>query len=349
MERADDRVQMLGGAQGERAPSEATSWQAELKRAFRSAKELAEYLELPAGWAEQASAAAGEFPLLAPRPYVNRMRRGDPDDPLLRQVLPVREETEVTVGFSRDPLGELARQPSPGVIHKYQNRALLIVNGACAVHCRYCFRRHFPYHEAPSSPTSWRPLLDELAADASIDELILSGGDPLMLRDASLELLLRELVGLPGLRRLRIHTRLPVVIPQRVTAEFLEMLRHCRLPVVIVLHMNHARELDAALSAQIARLRSTGAMLFNQAVLLKGVNDRLDTLVDLSERLIDVGVVPYYLHQLDRVAGAAHFEVPETVGRELMQGLRARLPGYAVPRYVRDQPGTLFKLPLDGN
>ena len=321
------------------SPTSQTDWRWDLKQAIRDPSELCRVLQLPLEWSEQASAAARYFPLFAPRPFVHRIRPADVDDPLLRQVLPLAEETESAEGFTADPVNDLDARTGPGVIQKYQGRALLITTGACAVHCRYCFRRHYPYSESPSSLEGWLPALQQLSEDPTIDEVILSGGDPLTLVDATLEPLIDRIGQMPHLRRLRIHTRLPIMIPQRVTHRLLEMLSRAPLTVVVVVHVNHAQEIDDHVAHALDQLRERRLLLLNQAVLLRGVNDDLDSLIGLSETLLDVGVTPYYLNQLDRVAGAAHFEVPVERGRQLVTQLAGRLPGYAVPRYVQDVPG----------
>jgi EF-P beta-lysylation protein EpmB len=323
--------------------AEPLTWQQEVKRAIRDPQALCRHLGLPPETGRQAARAAAGFPLFAPLPYVARMRPGDPLDPLLKQVLPVAEEQATVPGFSLDPVADQAAQTSPGIIRKYQGRALLITSGACAIHCRYCFRRHFPYSETPRSIDQWRGPLADLALDRSLHELILSGGDPLTMRDELFGELLEYLRVLPYLRRLRIHTRLPVVIPQRVTHVLLERLSVCPWKLVIVLHINHAREFDAEVASAAGQLQSVGAWVLNQAVLLRGVNDNLEALTELSEVLVDHQIVPYYLHQLDRVSGAAHFEVPRERGRQLVRRLRESLPGYAVPRYVQDQAGAASK------
>ena len=321
-------------------------WLEEMKRAYRDLEALAQRLSLPKAWIRRHARDDGQdFSTFAPRPFVDRMRVGDVHDPLLRQVLPMAVESERSVsGYGDDPVADQQFQVAPGVIQKYHGRALMIAAGACAVHCRYCFRRHFPYSEAPRSAELWQPALERLGEDSSLTELILSGGDPLTLRDATFaELLDRIDRTVPQLRRLRLHTRLPIVIPDRVTRQLVTTLAGRRTQVVVVLHANHAQELDASVAAAVGELRQAGVLLFNQAVLLRGVNDSADALVALSETLIDSGVAPYYLNQLDRVSGAAHFEVPVSEGLQLMQSLESRLPGYAVPRYVRDVPGSVSK------
>jgi len=265
------------------------------------------------------------------------MRRGDLADPLLRQVLPIDDERRATAGYSADPLQEANASRAPGLIQKYHGRALLIVTGACAVHCRYCFRRNFP-NDAHRQDISF-PALDAVANDPSLNEVILSGGDPLMLKDTPLRTLVGRLERIPHVRRLRIHTRLPVVIPHRVTADLLAMLAERTKPMTVVVHVNHANEIDGDLGRAIERIASTGVTLLNQSVLLAGVNDDADELTSLSERLHTFGALPYYLHLLDRVTGTAHFDVPEARARALVGEVTRRLPGYLVPRLAREVPG----------
>ena len=322
-------------------------WQAELARAVTEPGELLRMLGLGEEWRAAAEAAAKTFPLRVPRGFVARMWHGDPHDPLLRQVLPLAAELVQTPGFDSDPVGDHAALRAPGVLHKYQGRVLLTATGACAVHCRYCFRRHFPYEQANASADSWRAALDYIAADTTITEVILSGGDPLTLSDRRLADFVQMLIQVPHVTRLRLHSRLPVVLPERVTPALCEALGGTRLRVVMVLHFNHAHEIDASVQAACARLAATGFQLLNQSVLLRGVNDSVATLVNLSEALFAAGVLPYYLHQLDRVQGAAHFEVSDDTARQLHAGMNSRLPGYLVPRLVREVPGAPQKTPLD--
>ena len=286
------------------------------------------------------------FALRVPRGFAARMRPGDPDDPLLLQVLPQLAELEQAPGYVADPVGDLAAREAQGLLHKYEGRALLIASGSCAVNCRYCFRRHFPYGEEMAAAGQWRKALDHLRQDASIAELILSGGDPLSLATPKLEELSRGLAALPQVTRLRIHTRLPVVLPERIDAAFLAWFAALPLQKVVVLHANHANEFDAAVDAACRRLREAGATLLNQSVLLKNINDDADTLSELSERLFAAGVLPYYLHQLDRVQGSAHFEVDDTRARALVEAIRGRLPGYLVPKLVREMEGDASKRPV---
>jgi EF-P beta-lysylation protein EpmB len=318
-----------------------------MKDAVRDAGELCRLLDLPAEFATRAKEASQQFRLFAPRGFVARMRTGDPNDPLLRQVLPLADEMIDVPGFTVDPVRDDLAERQPGLLHKYDGRVLLVTIGTCAIHCRYCFRRHFPYDEAPRSLTDWQPALDEIASDESVREVILSGGDPLTLVDATLSELIDVIANIPHVRRLRIHTRLPIVIPERVTNELIDMLQVCRLTPIVVLHANHANELDSHVATAIGRLADVGIVLLNQAVLLAGINDSADAQAALCERLIDLRVLPYYLHQLDRVAGAAHFEVPVAEGREIIRQLRERLPGYAVPRYAAEVPGASSKTVLE--
>jgi L-lysine 2,3-aminomutase len=322
------------------------SWQQAMKEAIRDAGELCELLDLPADFAAAASQASQLFPLFVPRPFLARMRRGDPNDPLLRQVLPLLAETAPTEGFTLDPVGDASATVQPGLLHKYKGRVLMVTTGACAVHCRYCFRRHFPYENGPRSLDDWQPAIAEIEADDSIHEVILSGGDPLTLVDNLLARLAERLAEVPHLQRLRVHTRLPIMIPQRVNSALLDWLAGTRLTPIMVIHANHAAEIDDTVSSAIGRLVDAGIPLLNQAVLLRGVNDTATALAKLCERLVDLRVMPYYLHQLDRVAGAAHFEVPVERGRQLIAELRTRLPGYAVPRYVQEIAGAPHKMEL---
>lgn len=327
-------------------PSPPVRWQQLWRDAVRDPAQLLEILGLP-DLAGRVSAAAGaQFPLRVPRGFVDRMRRGDPGDPLLRQVLPLDDEDRAVPGFGLDAVGDLAARGGAGILHKYEGRALLVATGSCAIHCRYCFRRHFPYGEETAAAGQWRESLDYLAADPSISEVLLSGGDPLSLSTAKLAEFTDALARLPQVRRLRLHTRLPVVLPERVDAELLAWLSGLPQKVVVVIHANHANEIDAAVAAAVAALRGAGAIVLNQAVLLRGVNDSVPALAELSERLFEAGVMPYYLHLLDRVAGSAHFEVPADEARQLHEALSARLPGYLVPRLVREVAGAPAKLPV---
>lgn len=330
-------------------PDHPAPWQVELANALTDPAELLAALALPApdpAALAHLRAAARKFALRVPRAYVALMRPGDPDDPLLRQVLPQAGELVEVPGFVADPVGDLAVLGDAGVLHKYRGRRLLITTGACAVHCRYCFRREFPYAEANAAAGGWRPVLETLREDPEAEEVILSGGDPLALADGKLARLAAELATLPQLRRLRLHTRTPVVLPARIDAALLDWLGAFPRPVVMVLHANHAREFGPALGEACQRLRAAGVTLLNQAVLLRGVNDSISAQADLAEAGFAAGVLPYYLHQLDPVRGAAHFAVDDASAMALHAGLRERLPGYLVPRLVREVPGAAAKTPV---
>lgn len=321
-------------------------WQQELAQAVRDPDELIRLLELPPSLRAAAQRAAQRFALRVPHAYVKRMQKANPADPLLRQVLPLGEECEDSEGFGTDPVGDLEAMVGDGILHKYRGRVLLTVTGACAVHCRYCFRRHFPYSAANPARDHWQQALDYLHRHEDVEEVILSGGDPLSLSDASLSALVTELETIAHIRRLRLHTRQPVVLPSRVDAHLVQWLAATRLQTVVVLHVNHPNELDAAVHDAVAELARHSGALLNQSVLLAGVNDDADTLVRLSQRLFDFGILPYYLHALDPVQGAAHFQVDEQRARRLHRQIRARLPGYLVPRLVRDIGGEASKTPL---
>ena len=318
------------------------SWQAALQSAVRDTIELLRLLELPPGALDSPADVA--FPLLVPRSFVARMRKGDPHDPLLRQVWPHAAELTPVAGFSADPVREQALAEG-GVIRKYAGRVLLIASGACPLHCRYCFRREFPYQSQLAARGDWSAALKELRNAPDAREAILSGGDPLSLSNRRLGELLARLAD-TALTTVRIHTRFPIAIPERVDEGLLRVLRGTRLQAVLVVHANHANELDAGVERALAALRPELTALLNQSVLLRGVNDETDALARLSERLFACGALPYYLHLLDPVAGAAHFDVDEPTAKRLVAELRTRLPGYLVPRLVRETAGELSKTPI---
>lgn len=321
-------------------------WQQLWRDAVRDPRELLTLLDLQPASLAISDAAAAQFPLRVPRGFIARMRRGDANDPLLRQVLPLDDEMRPMPGFTLDAVGDSAAKAASGVIRKYNGRALLIATGSCAVHCRYCFRRHFPYAEETAAAAGWRDAVALIASDPGIEEVILSGGDPLSLATAKLAELTDALARAPHLKRLRIHTRLPTVLPERVDDALLAWLSGLPWPVTVVLHANHANEFGGQVDKALARLRTAGAVLLNQAVLLRGVNDSVNALATLSERSHAAGVLPYYLHQLDRVAGSAHFEVDDARARALHAALAVRLSGYLVPRLVREVAGDTGKRPL---
>jgi L-lysine 2,3-aminomutase len=316
------------------------------REAIRDPRELLQMLALPHLAERISDQAAAQFPVRVPVGFVAKMRRGDANDPLLRQVLPLLEEDELAAGFSFDAVGDAAAKGGTGIIHKYQGRALLITTGSCAIHCRYCFRRHFPYAEETAASSHWAEALAYLKADPSITELILSGGDPLSLSTAKLKELTEALPELSHIKRLRIHTRLPVVLPERVDAELMAWLQGLRWPVALVIHANHANELTQDVADAVSRLRQCKLTVLNQAVLLKGVNDSLIEQIRLSERLFEIGVLPYYLHQLDKVQGTAHFQIPDQEARNIHRSMMRALPGYLVPKLVHEIPGEASKTPL---
>jgi len=324
---------------------ERSDWHRSLANAVRDVDTLFERLSLPDDLRDTAHRAATLFPLMVPESFLRKMTVGDLDDPLLRQVLPLDVEFDDVAGFTIDAVGDEAARRAPGLLHKYAGRALLIATGSCAVHCRYCFRRHYPYGDDPRRFEDWQPALDVLTEDESIHEVILSGGDPLMLTDTRLEQLITRIAGIPHVRRLRVHSRLPIVLPNRVTRSLIDLLsKHDSLTPIMVVHANHPAEVADDCADALRLLVTSGITTLNQTVLLRGVNDDPDVLTELSERLINLGVMPYYLHQLDRVQGTAHFEVPDEQADQLVDAMRSRLPGYAVPRLVREVPGVDSKL-----
>ncbi|ELQ6107524.1 EF-P beta-lysylation protein EpmB [Cronobacter turicensis] len=286
------------------------------------------------------------FALRVPRAFAARMEKGNPQDPLLRQVLTSREEFIAAPGFTTDPLEE-QNSVVPGLLHKYHNRALLLVKGGCAVNCRYCFRRHFPYADNQGNKRNWQAALDYIAAHPELDEIIFSGGDPLMAKDHELEWLVANIEAIPHIKRLRIHSRLPIVIPARITDALVRLLGETRLQMLLVNHINHAQEIDDAFRTGMTKLRAAGVTLLNQSVLLKGVNDNAATLAALSNALFDAGVMPYYLHVLDKVQGAAHFMVSDDEARAIMRELLSQVSGYLVPKLAREIGGEPSKTPLD--
>jgi len=312
-------------------------WQKKLAEGFSSSIELLSFLGLPTSLGNNLSER--QFKTRVPRSFAARMRPGDPNDPLLLQVLAVAAELNITEGFGPDPLIEAATNRLPGLIHKYDGRVLLTVTGACAVNCRYCFRRHFPYQDNNPGRIGWQPVLDYIANDSCIHEVILSGGDPLLATDGVLQPLLRQLAAIPHLTTVRFHTRIPVVLPERVNDGFLSLLAENRLNKVIVLHSNHPQELDSSVFHACKEMQQVGCHLLNQSVLLAGVNDCPQILLALSERLFACGVLPYYLHLLDKVQGAAHFDIPLEKALLIFRQLQRLLPGYLVPRLAREEAG----------
>lgn len=317
------------------------SWQESLSSSLLKVEELLAYLELdlpPSEWLKKP-----EFPLFVPPPYLSRIEKRNSKDPLLLQVLPLTSELHDSPEFSKDPLNESSFTPQNGLLHKYGGRVLIITSGTCAINCRYCFRRHFPYQEHQPDRTAWESILDYIAKHTSISEVILSGGDPLILNDTRLSWIASELAKIPHILRLRIHSRLPIVIPQRISASLLDWIEASPLQIVMVIHCNHPNELDSQVALYLQKLRHAGVLLLNQSVLLAGVNDSAEVIISLSERLFEMGVLPYYLHMLDKVSGASHFEVSINAARKMYQQVIARLPGYLVPKLVMDKPNSSSK------
>ena len=314
-------------------------WQQAMRESITDVDILCDLLDLPDSARHSARSAAPLFGLRVPRGYIERMQRGDVNDPLLRQVLPLDAEHRPVPGYVFDAVGDSASSLGDGVLHKYHGRALLVTTGACAVHCRYCFRRHFAYADDHAGAEQGRAAVAHIAADSTIREVILSGGDPLSLSNARLARLGQALDEIPHVMRLRLHTRTAVVLPERIDAGLIDWLSARRQQCVVVVHANHPAEIDDEVAGALAALRATGAVVLNQAVLLRGVNDDAHVLAELSERLFASGVMPYYLHLLDRVAGAAHFNVDDARAQRLMDTLAARLPGYLVPRLARESAG----------
>lgn len=327
-------------------PLQTHSWQEELSRAVRDPHELFDLLQLDPGTLPSSLTADKDFKMMIPRPYLAKIQKSNINDPLLAQVLPIGAELIKTAGYGIDPLQETHANPAPGLIHKYHGRVLLIVSPACAVHCRYCFRRHFPYEDNQPSRKHWQQALDYVAADPSISEVIFSGGDPLAANDIQLHWLTTQIAAITHVKRLRVHTRFPVVIPARINGDCLQWLTETRLKTVVVLHTNHPNELGDDNHQAVMKLKAAGVDVLNQAVLLKGINDNSKILVSLSEKLFETGILPYYLHVLDPVQGAAHFAVDRQKIDQLQEHLHARLPGYLVPKLVVEEPGAASKIPV---
>ena len=321
-------------------------WQQDMARGIRNVAELLKILQITPDDLPDDIDHDAEFSLRVPHSYVERMTRGDPHDPLLRQVLPLKIENKQSSGFAADPVGDLPAMIKPGLIHKYQGRILVITTGACAIHCRYCFRRHFPYSVTQARANEWQNVTDYIANDSSIKEVILSGGDPLTLSEQRLSSLTGKLAEIGHLKRLRIHTRLPVVLPARVDINLLSWIESIPLRIVIVIHANHPREINFEVRCALNKLLDKRVTLLNQSVLLQGVNDDPSTLINLSETLFAAGVIPYYLHLMDRVQGAAHFEVQPDRAGAIYQELLSSLPGFLVPRFVKERAGIPYKIPI---
>ncbi|HAV4441452.1 TPA: EF-P beta-lysylation protein EpmB [Acinetobacter baumannii] len=325
------------------------NWQSQLSDLITDPLELLNLLELSTDQLLSGAILASEkFKLRVPRAFVGKMNAKDPLDPLLLQVLPHHLELEEHPEFVTDPLGEEAANQLPGVLHKYKSRFLLTLTGACAVHCRYCFRRHFPYQENLPKNEDWLNIKNYIESNPDINEVILSGGDPLTLSNRKLALWLERLSSLKQMKILRIHSRVPIVIPNRIDEELISLLKNSRLRIILVVHSNHASELDDFTCSKLLQLSEHHITVLNQAVLLKGVNDSAQTLTDLSYRLFEARVMPYYLHVLDKVKGAQHFDLIPSEIDAIYQDVLASLPGYLVPKLVREIAGEKNKTPLFG-
>jgi EF-P beta-lysylation protein EpmB len=323
-----------------------TSWQKELANVITDPKTLLELLDISPDAYQQHFAARKLFPVRVPRPLLSRIKKGNINDPILKQVMPLDVEFSITEGYSQDPLEE-HDTVAPGLLHKYKHRVLMMVKTGCAINCRYCFRRHFPYADNSPNKARWQPALDYITNNTDINEVIFSGGDPLMANDEHLHWLVKKIEQISHVKRLRIHTRLPIVIPQRITPELVKLLSNTRLKATIVLHINHANEVNADVAMAIEPLLAARIPLFNQSVLLKGINDNADTLARLSETIFDIGIQPYYLHLFDKVQGVAHFDVSEQVAKKIIIELMAILPGYLMPKLVREIAGEANKTPIN--
>lgn len=315
------------------------NWQQQLAEAFTHIGDLCQYLNLEMSDLPVSVDAAAQFALRVPRSFADCMEKGNPHDPLLRQVLPISDEFQTFPNYSDDPVGDLAAATQTGLLHKYHGRVLLINTGSCAINCRYCFRRNFPYNDLQLGKQAEQAAIDTIRQDSSISEVILSGGDPLLLSDARLAQLFSQLATISHVKRIRIHSRLPIVLPARITPEFIDTLLQSGKQLVLVMHCNHANELNHRVAAACALLRQQPITLLNQSVLLKGVNDHAETLSELSERLFALGILPYYLHLLDKAKGTAHFDLEQSHAINLHQQLQASLPGYLVPKLVREIAG----------
>ncbi|OAJ34966.1 EF-P beta-lysylation protein EpmB [Piscirickettsia salmonis] len=323
-------------------------WQTELKNAFRCPKALLNYLELDS---EQHLPGAEKghqlFKTIVPLGFAKRIEKGNPTDPLLLQVLPSKHEAIITQGYSADPLQEKSYSPVKGLLHKYHNRVLFVTNGLCAVNCRYCFRRHFPYHENNPGKTGWLNAIDYIQQHPEIDEVILSGGDPLSLKDSTLFWLINQLAVVPHLKYLRIHSRFPVIIPSRITSDFITILKNTRFISTLVIHSNHPQEIDDEVSEALLKLKHAGITTLNQGLLLKNINNSSEVLVNLSHRLYQAGVLPYYLHLFDPVQGAGHFDIQDKeAAKTIIKEMMEKLPGYLVPKLAYEEPGRAYKVTL---
>lgn len=316
-----------------------THWSTELAQAIKSPSELIPLLGLSKTGLPPGLLAMESFRMLVPRPFVSRMEQGNPNDPLLKQVLADDIEMQPSPGYSKDPLDEGNHTPQKAIVHKYERRVLVITTGSCAVNCRYCFRRHFPYGDNQLAQKEWDSVFAYLEQHPEVNEVILSGGDPLMLKDSQLSKHIARFDALPQLTRLRIHTRLPIVIPSRINDELLDWVKASRLNIVMVLHSNHANEIDQTIAEKVTLLKQAGVTVLNQGVLLRGINDSVEAQVNLSEKLFAAGILPYYMFTFDPIEGGAHFDIDINEAQQLMGKVAQKLPGYLLPRLAKEIPG----------
>lgn len=320
------------------------NWTQTLSNAIVDIKELLSILEINNENLLKKIDNNSNFPLYIPKSFITRMEKGNPNDPLLKQVIPLLKERENVPGYVLDPLKELKIINKLGVLQKYSSRVLLIVTGRCGINCRYCFRRHFPYNHFALRPSYIENTMKLISSDKTINEIILSGGDPLILADSKLMKLIKYVASIPHINTLRIHTRLPIIIPERIQDNLINILIKTRLKIILVTHINHKNEIDHNVEIAMNKLKIAGVTLFNQSVLLKGINDNLHTLKELSYSLFNIGIIPYYIHFLDKVSGVAHFEVTERKAKILYKKLLCNLPGYLVPKLVKEIPNAKSKI-----
>lgn len=321
-------------------------WQEQLAKAFTNVPDLLKFLNLSQDLTQFSKQASREFAMRVPLSYAECMEKGNPEDPLLLQVLPHTDELKFFPGFMHDPVGDLDAAKSTGIIQKYHGRVLLITTGGCAINCRYCFRRNFPYSDFQMSKTRQAEAILSIKNNSDISEVILSGGDPLQLNDARLDQLFDELSNISHVKRIRIHSRIPIVLPSRITPQLLDILSRNPKQIIMVLHCNHTNEISPAVITTCSKLKQHHIHLFNQAVLLKGINDTAEKICQLSEKLFASGITPYYLHLLDKATGTGHFEVKEHNALAIMREVKAKLPGYLVPKLAREKPGASSKTTL---
>ncbi len=326
--------------------SQQNNWQPLLAQAIRDPEALIDYLELPKKPFYNVLQAHKNHQLLAPLSYLDKIQKGNWDDPLLKQILPSENEILEVKGYVSDPVGDLSASLASGILQKYHGRALIITTGTCAVHCRYCFRKEYPYSDTKPATNNWQQVIETISNDPNLHEVILSGGDPLILSDQRLSSLCQQLAAIPHINTLRFHSRIPVILPQRIDTDFLHWFSALPVKKVVVIHANHANEIDALVGDKLRALANTGAIVLNQSVLLKGVNDSVEALENLSQQLFHYRTLPYYLHLLDKVTGTAHFDIPQQQALILMEQLRNRLPGYLVPKLVREVSGKRSKSPI---